>query len=209
MTITTLEYKGKNLYAMIIDCEALFMVHSEIVLKKQLKAGMIISDQDLIDIKYMSDFRRGRERALYLLEYRDHSAKELFDKLKKNIDEDVANDVLKKMQHLSLIDDEKYAKRYAQTLKNKGYGEIRIKNELYKKGIDPLLISDVINEVIDNDPVNDIVEIINKKYYKSLFDEKGKRRSINALLRLGYSWSDIKAAFNLVCDGKDDDFCSE
>ncbi len=209
MTITALEYKGKNLYTVIIDGDALFTVHSEIVLKKQLKTGMIISDQDLIDIKYMSDFRRGRERALYLLEYRDHSAKELFDKLKKNINEDVANDVVSKMQYLSLIDDEKYAKRYAQTLKDKGYGEIRIKNELYKKGIDPQLISDVIDEVVDNDPVNDIVEIINKKFYKSLFDEKGKRRSINALMRLGYSWSDIKAAIKAVCDDLDDDFSYE
>ena len=50
-----------------------------------------------------------------------------------------------------------------------------------------------ILEELDPDPREHIEIIIERKYKKALTDEKGKRRAVAALQRMGYSWSDINA----------------
>ena len=47
-----------------------------------------------------------------------------------------------------------------------------------------------------------IIEIIERKYKRCFEDEKQKQRAINGLLRLGYSYSEIKDAF---CRIKEDE----
>ena len=70
----------------------------------------------LEQIIFANDYRKARERALYLLEYRDHSFKELYDKLEKNYSNEVCEAVMQKMVELGLINDEEYAEKYARQL---------------------------------------------------------------------------------------------
>ena len=48
----------------------------------------------------------------------------------------------------------------------------------------------------ENEPdnVQTIVDIIRKKYYNKLVDEKSRQKVVAALVRLGYSFSDIRQA---------------
>ena len=39
-----------------------------------------------------------------------------------------------------------------------------------------------------------IIDLIRKKYFRYLGDEKGVRKTVAALQRLGYRWSDINSA---------------
>ena len=59
---------------------------------------------------------------------------------------------------------------------------------------------------IDNDPQKSIIILIKKKYANKLNDEKGKKRTVDALLRLGYSYSDIKTALNQISEFDGEDF---
>ena len=78
-----------------------------------------------------------------------------------------------------------------------------IKSELLRKGISAGIIQDVL-ESLEIDPAKEIEVLIEKKYYRYLDDEKGLRKTVAALQRLGYSWSDIKSAIRKYTDGREE-----
>ena len=78
-----------------------------------------------------------------------------------------------------------------------------IKSELLRKGIGAEIIQDVL-ERLEIDPAKEIEALIEKKYYRYLTDEKGLRKTVAALQRLGYSWSDIKSAIRKYTDGREE-----
>ena len=47
-------------------------------------------------------------------------------------------------------------------------------------------------EELAPDPEEKLREIVERKYRNQLGDEKGYRRTVAALQRLGYGWEDIK-----------------
>ena len=145
--------------------------------------------------------RKAKQRALYLISYRDHSYKELYEKLEKTYKEQIATEISDKMVELGFIDDEKYARRLIQNYWNtKRFGIRRIKFELSKKGIDKYLIEDLIYEIDPDEALDKIREVIERKYYRNLNDEKGVQRIIAALARMGHDYSDIRAVIRELTD---------
>ena len=59
-------------------------------------------------------------------------------------------------------------------------------------------IADIVTEGLDIDPILRIIELLNTKYSRYLSDEKGVRKTVASLQRLGYRWSDIKTALRRV-----------
>jgi len=85
-------------------------------------------------------------KALNLLARREHSRKELFEKLKKRdfIKADI-DEALEMLIERDLQSDHRFAQSYLQGRKNKGYGPVRIHQELREKGIDDTLINELLN----------------------------------------------------------------
>lgn len=138
-------------------------------------------------------FRRARERALYILEGRDCSYTELYEKLSKNYDDEICLAVCDNMVELSLIDDRRYAEKLARHyITVKKYGMYRAKQEMTRKGISPEMAEEFLEEYED-DTIERITELIEKKYARYLNDEKGIRKVKSALVRMGYSYGDINA----------------
>ena len=81
----------------------------EVIVDSSLKEDLECSEEFLEEIKHRADVRRAKERALYLLEYRDHSRRELVDKLKKDVDEEIAQATADKMEEFGFLDDGRYA----------------------------------------------------------------------------------------------------
>ncbi len=137
--------------------------------------------------------------ALRLLSYRDHSEKELTDKLiQKNHKREYVESACEKLKDFGYINDERYAQNYAESLlEHKGTSIIGIKNELYRKGISRE-IADKITENLDFDPILRIIDLLNTKYSRRLTDEKGVKKTVAALQRLGYKWSDINSALRRI-----------
>ncbi|MBQ3903497.1 MAG: RecX family transcriptional regulator, partial [Eubacterium sp.] len=94
------------------------------------------------------------------------------------------------------LDDEKYARALLNHLiNNKNMSASFIKQEMFKRGVPSEIISNVLEEVeIDN--VSSIKELIVGKYRNKLLAENGKEKVIAALMRKGFSYNDVKAAFN-------------
>ncbi len=132
---------------------------------------------------------------LRLLSYRDHSEKELVSKLvQKGHKKEYAINAVEKLKEYRYIDDERVAEIYAKDLfERKGMSINGIVNELCRRGISREIALNAA-EKLDNDPILRIIDLLNKKYYRSLNDEKGIRKTVAALQRLGYRWSDINSA---------------
>lgn len=193
MIITDVVPKRKRLSALYIDGEFALKIDTEAFLASRFKIGGEITDEELKELIETSNEKRAKEKALWLISYRDHSKKELAEKLRRDADEDAALKAVERMEELGLIDDEKYARRYAEELINVRHLSVRgARYKLTEKGIDRELADEILEE-FDPDPREHISIIIERKYRKVLTDEKGKRRTVAALQRMGYSWSDINA----------------
>ncbi len=137
-----------------------------------------------------SVLKRAKERALYLLEYRDHSEKELFDKLKKNYDEHICANVIANLVEIGLLSDINYANKLANYYLKK-WGGRRAILEMQRKGISKEVACNAIEDCsIDSYFV--LKDIIYKKYDYTLTDYKQRQKTISALLRLGFDYSMIK-----------------
>lgn len=191
MQITAVEPRRKGLSALYIDGEFAMNLDTQTLIEHRFTVGKEIDDDDLHEIIALSNEHRAKEKALWLISYRDHSKKELTDKIKRTYDEEFAEKAVNRLEELGLINDEGFAKRYAeQLLQNKKMSKRAVARELAFKGIDKDIIDDILEE-IDVDTHEQIRTVLNKKY-KNLSDEKIKRRAVSALQRLGHSWDDIR-----------------
>lgn len=193
MKITAVEPRRKQMCALFIDGEYVMNLDAQTLIENRFDVGREIDDDELKDIIDKSNERRAKEKALWLISYRSHSKKELFDKLKRSFDEESAQKAVDRMEELGLINDEEFARLYARKLVNGKKMSVKAAEfELYRKGIDKITAEQVLGE-LEYDPQTQIIEFITKKY-KNIDDEKIKRRAVAALQRKGYSWEEIKQA---------------
>ncbi len=197
MKITAVEPRRKQMCALFIDGEYVMNLDAQTLIENRFDIGREIDDDELKEIIEKSSERRAKEKALWLISYRSHSKKELFDKLKRSFDEASAQKAVDRMEELGLINDEEFAKLYARKLVNGKKMSVKAAEyELYRKGIDKITAEQVLSE-LEYDPQTQIIEFITKKY-KNIQDEKIKRRAVAALQRKGYSWEEIRQAIEAL-----------
>ncbi len=183
--------------ALFIDGEYVMNLDAQTLIENRFDVGREIDDEDLREIIALSNERRAKEKALWLISYRSHSKKELKDKLKRSYDEQSAQKAVDRMEELGLINDPDFAAQYAQKLVLGKKMSLRAAEyELYRKGIDKATAELVLSE-LDVDAQEQIIEFINKKY-RNINDEKVRRRAVAALQRLGYGWDDIRQALESI-----------
>lgn len=196
MLITAVEPRKKGLSALYIDGEFAMKLDTEVLLAHRFDVGRDIDDDDLHACLQESELKRCKDKAMWLISFRDHSRRELFDKLRRDYGDETCEAAVSRMEELGLIDDERYAKRYSADLVNlKHLSERGVRQKLREKGVD----RDLIDEIIDGlyiDEEEQIRAVIEKKYARVLQDEKGRRRAVNTLTRMGFSYADIKSVMS-------------
>ncbi len=142
------------------------------------------------------DERRAFDSLLDLLSRRMHTRLELSRKLSQKYSKEAVEAALSKAQELSLLNDAAFAETYAEELSRvKHYAAPRIRMALLEKGVDRETAENVLLG-LDKDDKKSIIVLLQTKYRNQLADEKGKRRAVNGLLRMGYSYSDIFSALD-------------
>lgn len=200
MQITAIEPRRKGLSALFIDGEEAMKLDTEVILAHRFDVGREITDEELHACVLDSDMKRCKDKALWLISFRDHSRRELYDKLRRDYGEESCERALDRLEELGLVDDGRYARRYTADLINiKHLSERGVRQKLREKGIDRDLIDEVLSEV-EVDEEEQIRSLIEKKYLRALDDEKGRRRCANALARLGFSYAGIKSAMSEYID---------
>ena len=133
-----------------------------------------------------------KKRALSLVEKRDYSRKMLVDKLtEKGATDEEAAEVADWLCSLGVIDDERYAGLVVRHYARKGYGPRRIKEELFRRGIDRELWENSLAQLPDADDT--VYHLLSNKLRGSSAPED-MERARNYLLRRGYSWEEVRGA---------------
>lgn len=200
MELTAAEPRRHRLTQLYIDGEQAVKVDTETFLRSGLRPGDELTDEQLHELLQASDAHRAQEKALYLLEYRSHSKKELTEKIARTAASyEAAQTAADRMEELGLVDDEDYARRYAREMfLRKRWGPMRVRQELRQKGISSQLIDELLAEYDDADATQENIQaVLEKKYADWAEDEKVRRRAFAGLQRLGYSYGDIRAAMSM------------
>lgn len=198
MKITSVsKYRGST-YEVEIDGERKIYLHAEIVADFGVRTDMELDQTELRRIIYASNFRRAYQRALYLLDIRDYSCKEMSDKLigtYKN--ERLCAAVIEKLKSIGALNDERYAEKLARKyVEVKRFGYRRAKREMMLRGIGQFLAEDALGQYTETFAEN-LAELLRGKYARFLTDSSDRKqieRVKSSLVRSGYSFDEINRA---------------
>jgi regulatory protein len=204
MKLTVTEGKNNKIH-IHVDGEYRATVDSDYWYSEKYKNFKDINEEELTELLDSVSFRRAYNKSLDLLSRRPYGTKELVKKLcEKGHEKESAQKACERLAELGLLNDEEYARILSNELyERKKYDIKRIYKELVFRGIDREIAQNAVDS-LDNDAQNRIILLVKKKYINKLNDEKGKKRTVDALLRLGYSYSDIKSALLTLTELEDD-----
>ena len=196
MIISSQKGRGTKIH-LLIDGEYKITTDIEFWSVNSVADGTDLSEEEWEELVSAVNYRKAFNKCADYLSRRSHSEKELLDKLiKGGVDRESAVKAIERFKELGYINDRDFAFEYTEYLLNsKRYSLNRVKQELYYKGISKDIISEVIDG-IETDQAQTVINIINKSYVRKLNEEGGREKVIAALMRRGFSYSDIKEAFN-------------
>lgn len=191
--------RGKKIH-LLLDDEYIITTDEDFWAENYIKDGTDIDEDEWNKLVTKINLKKAVDKCYDLLSRRDHSVKELKTKLLRTVDENSADAAIDKMLDLGYLDDEKYAQTLVRyLLDNKNMSKNFVKQEMYKRG----LSADIINNILENtefDNSANCVELITTKYRNKLRVEGGKDKVTAALMRKGFSYYDIKHAFEMIED---------
>lgn len=143
------------------------------------------------------DATKIKESCLRLLARREHSQKELLNKLLvKGLVKDEILAVVKELALQGWQSDLRYAESYAMARIQKGYGPISIVYELRQNGVDAVNLEGIVQKTAGS--WMDLLEhVYIKKYgYDSPLDRNERAKRSRFLMQRGFSGTMISALFD-------------
>jgi regulatory protein len=184
--------KGRIL--VFLDDGACLKITEQELLDFGLRPGDELDEDTLRRLKEATGVSNTRAAAADLIGKRAMSRRDLERKLQeKGANEAEARYAAEWLEAIGALNDAEYAAALARHYSGRGYGPARVREKLYEKGIPRELWEDALEQIPEND--GQIDAFLAGKLRGREPDEKEKRRLTNALLRRGYPWGDIKAAW--------------
>ena len=167
-----------------------------------LYPGAELDEQAMEQLHRAASLASAKDRAVRIVSATGVSRKDLELRLtKKGESEQDAKAAVEWLSELDLLDDAKTAEQLVRSAVQKGYGKARIKQILYEKRIPEEYWEDALAQVPD---MNDAVDRFLCQRLKGRDpDQKELKRTIDALLRRGHSWADIRAGLRRYSDSLD------
>lgn len=186
--------RGNKIH-LYLDDEYVITTDANFWADNYISDGTEVDEDEWQELVEGINYKKALNKCADLLSRRDHSVKEMKMKLQRTVDSKSAQKAIDRYIEAGYLDDERFCRSLVEYLiNNKKYSENHIRQECYKRGIS----SDIINNVLEDfyiDNVDTIVELIQSKYLSKLQQENGTQKVIAALMRKGFSYSDIKSAF--------------
>lgn len=142
----------------------------------------------------MSSTSRGMRLALYYLEKRGRTEKELREKLaRKDVPPQEIEAVMAKLNQLGYIDDAKFTANFQRSRNEyKPTGVRRLRQELYLKGVPKEIIATVASEIEAEVELATAAAQTRLRQYSNLEPSVFKRRMMAFLARRGFDYNVIK-----------------
>ena len=167
-----------------------------------LYPGKELSDEEWAALQESAGAISAKMRAVRIVAASSVSKKDLQQRLvQKGEDPTQAADAVTWMEEMHLVDDEETARQIVSRCAAKGYGMSRAKQALYEKKIPKqywdAALADYPNQI------EHILTFLRSKLDDDV-DQKQIKKAIDALLRRGHSYSEIRAALQQLTVDSDE-----
>ena len=168
-----------------------------------LYPGRELTAEELDQIRAANQRASAKARAVRIISATNVSKKDLERRLvQKGETPELASEAVQWLTELNLLDDLETARQLAQSAARKGYGAARIRQILYQKGIDRQLWDEAMEELPEPDDAID--RFLQSRFKGEKPDERETKRAVDALLRRGHRWADIRSAMARYTDALND-----
>lgn len=195
MLIECIENLDKKKVLVRLEDGSFFPLYKGDIRKYAIEEAKDIDEEAYNYIMSELVYKRGRERALYILKSSDKTEKQLRDKLTGgNYPPVIIDRIVGFLKGYGYIDDYSYALSYV-----KAYAGVQsmnmMKSKLALKGIDKNTLNSVIDEYMENNEYDAdklIYDILRKKRFNyDSADIKEKNKIISHLMRKGFKYDNI------------------
>lgn len=168
-----------------------------------LYPGRELTAEELDQIRAANQRASAKARAVRIISATNVSKKDLERRLvQKGESPELASEAVQWLSDLNLLDDLQTARQLAQSAARKGYGAARIRQILYQKGIDRQLWDEAMEDLPAPDDAID--RFLASRFKGEKPDERETKRAVDALLRRGHRWADIRSAMARYTDALND-----
>ena len=174
---------------------SLLKVTEQELLTFGLRSGDELDEETLGRLKEAAGVSNIKTTAADLIGHRAMSRRDLEKKLQeKGASEAEARYAGEWLEAIGALDDAAYAAALVRHCGDMGYGPRRAKEKLREKGVPQELWEEALEELPPDG--GQIDRFLQNKLRGRAPDEKEKKRLTDALLRRGFSWSEVKSAWS-------------
>ena len=159
-----------------------------------LYTGKEFSDEEMKALKVAAGQMSAKMRAVRIVSASSVTKRDLEQRLvHKGESEEQAREAVEWMSDLNLLDDSRVAEQVVQRCISKGYGLQRAKQALYEKKVPKQYWEDALADYPDQlEKIEDFL----RSRLGDAYDEREVKRAIDALMRRGHSYGQIRKALN-------------
>ena len=158
--------------------------------------GKELSPDEMQSIERSAGAYSAKMRAVRIVSATNVSCRDLEQRLvRKGEDPTQAKQAVEWMEDLNLLDDRRTAAQIVASCAGKGYGPARARQTLYEKRIPRDLWEEALEDYPDQ--TDNMIRFI-KSRLSDPCDERQKRRVVDALVRRGHGFSQIRHAMDLA-----------
>ncbi len=187
--------KNKNRVSVFVDGEYSFSLDGADALRLGVKIGTEITEKDIEIYNLESNLSKAKAKAFDIVGRKMVTERELRTKLvDKGYDNIICDIVIETMREYNYINDADYCESFLDYAKAKGWGQLKIRSELKRRGVDESTISAALMEFEDC-PEDRIYDILSRKFEDAdLTDFKQKQKVLRFFASRGFDFDSINSA---------------
>jgi regulatory protein len=179
-----------------------FLVNVALIADYSLYSGCVLEEETYKALQKSAGLFSAKKRALRIIGKRQLSRRELTDRLvEKGEDAETASETADWLTDIGALNDTDYAASIVRHYTARGYGIMRIRDELYRRGIDRELWEDALAALPEDGGGAYDFLVSRLKGRKPERDEL--KRLTDALCRRGFAWEDVRAAISRYMNTED------
>lgn len=197
MNIKKVEPFGKSPNKLLIttDLDQTYRISSFLYADFDLGVGRELSEEETDALVCAINKENTRERAVRMISQSALSERLLKERLiQKGASASDAEEAVSWLHELHLTDDRKTADSIVASAARKGYGRKRIESILFEKKIPKEYWEDALSSMPDSEDA--ILRFLHQKLDGKIPDDKLIRKTVDALMRRGHSYGDIRDAIS-------------
>lgn len=191
--------KNTQRFNIFLDGEFAFGADEDLVVNRRLVVGKVILPEDLEKILFEAEVGKLMEKMYRWFSLRQHSEKEVRDyfriKRKVEISQLVIDALVETLKKKELINDLEFAQAWVEARrKSKQKGIRALKAELFQKGVDKVIIEEVLEQKTTDSEEDLAIKALEKKMknWEQLSALEFKQKAYEFLLRRGFEYEVVK-----------------